>query len=164
MTDITIPKMFYLVGYDGKLATNKTYVINYSPSQVVSKVENAFGTIREFTDIYEIVFSRGVYECHDKDIAEYLMVYSTGGEFKGKSIKPNNLGFTVTDKDPMQTVEVREQKVEVIKTQYPRAALAEMTVKGLEAIMIIHNIDLTGITPTKASYIDVLTKNDLVSG
>jgi hypothetical protein len=92
------------------------------------------------------------------------MVYSTGGDFKGKSIKPNNLGFTVTDKDPMQTVEVREQKVEVIKTQYPRAALAEMTVKGLEAIMVIHNIGLTGITPTKASYISVLEQNDLVSG
>lgn len=58
MTDITIPKMFYLVGYDGKLATNKNYVINYSPSQVVSKIENAFGTIREFTDVYEIVFTR----------------------------------------------------------------------------------------------------------
>jgi hypothetical protein len=38
-----------------------------------------------------------------------------------------------------------------------------MNAKLLESLLINHGIELAGVSPTKASYIDLLDKNGLVS-
>lgn len=156
-------KTYYCLAPDGTLRTRVT-TIRFSPSQKVTKFETNLGTERDYLDAVTVEFLRGTYICKDPMIAEYLDIYTTGGLFQGRYYEPNTWGFTVTDKDPSQLVQVKEVErqtvVEVVK--YPISFIESQNVKNLEQLCIASGISLDGVTPGKATYIDILRSNGFI--
>lgn len=160
------PITYYCLELDGSLRTHTSSIL-ITPHKRPFIEKTAFGDVSDYRET-KVEFIRGTYECYEKWIADYLDVYTSGGYWSptGKDedkqyVKPNSWAFLISREDPSNKVITKTiiEKEQVNKMVLPESLVNSFSIKQLEETLISNGIELSGVTPTKSSYIELLKSN-----